>query len=387
MGTINRNPRHNFFKEALRSLMHDTDFSTDVPMSAQDIDTVIRSGLGPVFYHLLARSGVASEIDRHMKLKAADITARVLTAEQSQNIIRTIETLRINDVDVVILKGTSFALNFYPEPHLRTMGDVDLLLPPEKITASEQALVNDGFQKKEPQPGFDYDKHIHSAPLFHAERKIWIELHRSLLPTRFPSSQESPLNLDAIKMNIQQTNFGPHVVHRFRPEFELLYLANGWCFDLTRGIGPGLRRSLVDCTLLLKIADPHMDWDTVLRWSKDTLSGACLLVLLSYLVRSGVYADHRNICESLLRNQNYVTSLTLRIMHSRIEKHLVLFEAFGPVLTSRVTASLFDAMIRKNAAWKNILAIPGSILFPRREPRRYQLRYQLDRLGNAMKRK
>lgn len=367
--------------------MNDTDFSVDVPMSAQDIDAVIRSGLGPVFYHLLARSGVASEIDKQMKLKAADITARVLTAEQFRNITRTINTLRYDDIDIVILKGTSFALNYYPEPHLRTMGDVDFLLPPEKISASEQALVSDGFQKTQPQPGFDYDKHIHSAPLFHPERKIWIELHRSLLPTHFPSSQESPLNLDTIEINTQQAYLGPHVVHRFRPEFELLYLANGWCFDLTHGISPGLRRGLVDCTLLLKCAEQHMDWDTVLRWSKDTLAGACLSVLLSYLVRCGVYVDDRRICDSLHQHQDYVNSRTLGIMHRRIEKHLVFFEAFGPVFTSRVTASLFDALIRKNAAWKNLLAIPGSILFPRREPRRYQLRYQLSRLRNALKRK
>lgn len=369
--------------------MNDSDFSDEIPMSAQNIDSVINSGLGPFFNYLLTRSGIASGIDRQLKLKASDITARILTTEQFQNITAVLDSLRCNDVevDIVILKGVSFALNYYPEPHLRTMADVDLLLLPEKIDACEQALINTGFQKQQPRPGFDYDKHIHSAPLFHPERKVWIELHRRLLPGHFSSSQESPLNLDAIERNTQEFQLGPHLVHRFRPEFELLYLANGWCFDLTRAIRPGLRRGLVDCTMLLRRAESDMDWDTVLHWSKDTLAGACLYVLLSYLVRSGVYIDNKKICDSLNRQQRYVDSNTLRIMHGRIEKHLVLFQDFGPVLTSRVTASLFDALLRKNAAWKNILSIPGSILFPRREPRRFEIRYQLDRVRNVLKRK
>lgn len=365
--------------------MNGDDLSADVPISAQEINSLIDTGLGPIFYHLLARSGAASEIDKQMKLKSSDMTARVLTAEQFEGVNRVIDTLLTRDIDVVILKGTSFALNYYPEPHMRTMGDIDILLSPEKISAAEQALVDEGFQKTQGQPGFDYDKHIHSPPLFHPERKIWIELHRRLLPARFPSSQESPLNLHRAEKYIQETHVGPHVVHRFQLEFDLLYLANSWCFDLTGGLHPGLRRGLVDCTLLLKSVELHFDWDTVLRWSKDTLAGACLYVLLSYLVRCDVYLDSDQICASLHRQQNYINSRSLDIIHHRIEKHLGTFDQSGSILTTNITTSVIDALIRKNAAWKNILAIPGSILFPRREPRRFRLGYQMGRLGSVMK--
>jgi hypothetical protein len=381
MGMFKPLAKHNFFVEVLNSLAHDIDYRAHVPMSASSIDIVIASGLGPIFYHVLARSGAAIQIDRQMKLKAADITARVMSAEQFQNVERTIGVLHQNDVNIIVLKGVSFALRFYPEPHMRVMGDVDLLLPPQKIPTAEQILLADGFRKLQPRPGLNYDQHIHSAPLFHPSMKLWIELHRELMPSSFPSSQESPLNLDSIGRNIQRARVGPHTVHRFRLEFELLYLANSWCRDLTDRFDAGTRRCLVDCVLLLKAIERRdFDWDVVMRWSQGTHSGACLLVLLSYLIRSGAYIDNGNICESLMRNQKFVNRFTLRLMHNRIEKHLVLFEDFGPVLSEHVTPIVFEALLRKRPGWANVLAIPGSVLFPNRESRRFELAYQLGRI-------
>jgi|GEM_PF-2352945 len=385
MLTSRQTLRDDFFKEALRSLIADSKFSSNVSISELHIDAVVRSGLGPIFFHLLAGSGNLSEIDKQMKLKASDITARILTAEQFQNVARVIELLLSRDVDIIVLKGTSFALKYYPEPHLRTMGDIDLLLSPDKISSAEEALVNDGFEKSRTLAGVNYDEHIHSAPLFHPDRKIWIELHRRILPAHFPASQENPLNLKQLEKHLEDAQVGPQVVRRFRPEFELFYLASSWCFDLTNGVNPGLRRGLVDCALLLKSAAKRFDWDSILRWSKNTLAGASLYILLSYLVRCSVYNDGEKICNALRCQQNFVNSKSLELIHRRLEKHLVGFEEFGPLFTSNVTTSLMDALIRKNAAWKNLLAIPGSIMFPRREPRRFQLRYQLGRLGTAFK--
>ena len=74
------------------------------------------------------------------------------------------------------------------------------------------------------------------------------------------------------------------------------------------------------------------------------------------------------------------------LMHKRIEKHLVNLCAFGPMASPTTTSSLFDALIRKEAAWKNLLAVPGNILFPRREERRFELSYQISRIRSAMSR-
>ena len=41
-----------------------------------------------------------------------------------------LDSFRIQDIPVVVLKGTS-AAQYYPNPHFRTMGDIDLLVKPE----------------------------------------------------------------------------------------------------------------------------------------------------------------------------------------------------------------------------------------------------------------
>ena len=81
-----------------------------------------------------------------------------------------------------------------------------------------------------------------------------------------------------------------------------------------------------------------------------------------------------------------VTNTTLRLMHDRIDKHVVRFGEFGPLSSSLTTSFMFYALIRKRAAWKNLLAMPGNIVFPRSEPRRFEFAYQIGRLRNAVRR-
>ena len=42
------------------------------------------------------------------------------------------------------LKGTAAAM-YYPEPQLRTMGDIDAIVPMALLPAAEQLLLADGY--------------------------------------------------------------------------------------------------------------------------------------------------------------------------------------------------------------------------------------------------
>ncbi len=374
--------------EALKSLTTGSQFSADISVTAQDIDDLIRSGLGPVFYHVLNGGERLADIDNEMRLKASDITSRVLSAEQFRNIEAVMGLLQSIDVEPILLKGTSFAARYYPEPHLRIMGDVDLLLPAHRIDEAQDVLVRDGFKKSKPALGMDYEAHIHSAPLFHPDRNVWVELHRRLIPDSFPPSQESPLNLTSVDDEVIATSLGELDVRCFRTEFELVYLAAGWCFDLKNGFGnPGLQRSLFDCALALKTGGDELNWDDIIKWSNKTLLGASLYVLLSFLKRIGVFADSENRCEILGKQQDYVNALSLRLMHGRIEKHLVHFGGYGRLTSPSTTSNMFDVLIRKHAAWRNLAAVPGNILFPRREPQRFDRNYQIGRLQRVLGRR
>lgn len=49
-----------------------------------------------------------------------------------------------NNIDYVVLKGSASAF-YYPNPKLRTMGDVDFLIKESEIEKASKALIDDGF--------------------------------------------------------------------------------------------------------------------------------------------------------------------------------------------------------------------------------------------------
>lgn len=80
------------------------------------------------------------------------------------------ELLTANRIPYVILKGSASA-SYYPNPILRTMGDVDFLVNPDDFSRAQELLESIGFV-----PENDYGA-IHQA--FRREGSVW-ELHRSV---------------------------------------------------------------------------------------------------------------------------------------------------------------------------------------------------------------
>jgi len=56
-----------------------------------------------------------------------------------------IKLLDDNDIPCVILKGSA-AAQYYPKPYLRTMGDVDFLVPQDKFEAAVMLLESNGYE-------------------------------------------------------------------------------------------------------------------------------------------------------------------------------------------------------------------------------------------------
>lgn len=54
--------------------------------------------------------------------------------------------LEKNDIHPVILKGTAAAV-YYPDPEMRTMGDVDFLVPREQVEKAYAVMLADGYEQ------------------------------------------------------------------------------------------------------------------------------------------------------------------------------------------------------------------------------------------------
>lgn len=95
-------------------------------------------------------------------------------------LIQTLAALDQAGIAVRTLKGTTAAHLDYPDPSLRTFGDIDLLVPSEQFDDAVAVLADQGNTRlrSEPRPGFD--ARFSKGCTFRTPDGLEIDLHRTL---------------------------------------------------------------------------------------------------------------------------------------------------------------------------------------------------------------
>ena len=89
------------------------------------------------------------------------------------------------DMPVVLLKGTAFVAAGLSAGVGRAIGDLDILVPRDRIEEAEAALLAAGWEWVKPDPYDDayYRRWMHELPpLIHRERDRMIDVHHTILP-------------------------------------------------------------------------------------------------------------------------------------------------------------------------------------------------------------
>jgi len=85
----------------------------------------------------------------------------------------------LNDAGItpMLLKGAAtLAEDLYPDPGIRVVGDLDLLVRERDAEAADAALERAGFRLEAPLPNFDRDPH-HLPPRVHTVLRVSLDLH------------------------------------------------------------------------------------------------------------------------------------------------------------------------------------------------------------------
>jgi len=119
---------------------------------------------------ILADARAAAEQGRTAALWEAEMARRALAP---------------TGMPVVLLKGTAFVAAGLSAGQGRQIGDLDILVPRERIEEAEAALLAAGWEWVKPDPYDDayYRRWMHELPpLIHRERDRMIDVHHTILP-------------------------------------------------------------------------------------------------------------------------------------------------------------------------------------------------------------
>jgi hypothetical protein len=338
-------------------------------------------GLGPWLYRL-SRDGDSGPY--RQELMAQDLAARVECAARFDALEQLLATTPVAASDILLIKGISLCRRVYPEPQLRLMGDLDLLVPQPAQPLLEATLRELGYVQRSPQPATFYDGHHHSMPFVHLQRRIHIEVHTGLLPPGNRSAALSLFQPETLLARRLPDAFREFSTSRLAADIELAYVAAHWLSERTfHGVAV---IPVVDLGLLVARARDSLDWDQLLGTLAGTAAGVTLRVALGFLHdRLGV-ALPPGVRARLRRLSTRPGPLVDRPLHRLIERHALRGTSFGPWRTTFNTGIVWEALLVPRPAWINYLSVPWRLLFPPGQPRRYDLRTPWRRALSAWRR-
>lgn len=144
------------------------------------------TGTGPLLGHWMERGALAADADA-AALFALHLAHGRARAERTERMLdAALSALAAAGVEPIAAKGMATARTLFPEPGVRPMGDVDLVVPPAAVDAAERALAAAGFARlagdyeRRPyhadwRPPGD-DGAVHSLSLLHRDNPLALNL-------------------------------------------------------------------------------------------------------------------------------------------------------------------------------------------------------------------
>lgn len=117
------------------------------------------------------------------------------------------------DVPVVLLKGTAYAAAGLAAGVGRSIGDLDILVPRDRLGAVQQALLSAGWEwvKEDAYDDLYYRRWMHELPpLIHKDRDRMIDVHHTILPlTARPTPDAAAMIVDSVALGDGLRGSGP----------------------------------------------------------------------------------------------------------------------------------------------------------------------------------
>jgi hypothetical protein len=247
----------------------------DVPRAAH---VALRQYTGPLLWRALDGADLLDHLGAFRKRLRVEFEVRrgQVALLLPVGLAAAIEPLARAGLEPVVFKGPGLAIR-YPEPGLRPMDDIDLLLPPDQHQAGIDALTGAGWHVWRGNARHDHDTVLHHASVPH----LPVELHRGLeswrdrahgLGARELWARRTPMDCLGVAtfglpVEDELVMLAAHAAKPFHCFHRLI-----WSVDLAVAIGT---------------AGDTLDWDLVRARAHDARCATALAVGLRHAQRLG----------------------------------------------------------------------------------------------------
>jgi hypothetical protein len=145
-------------------------------------------GMAPLLYFHLKGAGVALPLPVRRELQGLYVRHRHANQVRARVLRQVLAAYQEAGIPALVLKGAALSHLVYPEPGLRPMSDLDLLVPRSEVWRAGRVLAELGFDAPLPHGGMLRHRHLPAATLRTEGLLVEVEIHHQLFSDYFDNA-------------------------------------------------------------------------------------------------------------------------------------------------------------------------------------------------------
>lgn len=333
------------------------------------LETSIAHGVAPLLYWGLGQLKQSTDCDPKIPVSAEAELAKLFRGNQSRNqrLFRVIDdivgTFESAGVPALGLKDVQLAKEVYPDPGLRPMGDIDILIHRDNYETATNCLRDLGFT---PLPSADIPytlKYAWGQHFRRASDEIWIDLQWNVVQREWDVYHEGNFDfeLERLWRGAKSMQLGTHTILVPNPEDMLFHLClhlEGHCYS----------ELILFCDIieLIRHYEHQLDWAYLIRIAKEYAAESSIyyvLLLTKHLFKTDIPEILFQELKPIYFNGNIFGPLyeNLTLLHLSLDQ--IRHAAAPPAETMKK----FEAIVRRQAlgamqVYKEIDAIASTFM-------------------------
>ncbi|UCC87654.1 MAG: nucleotidyltransferase family protein [Anaerolineales bacterium] len=142
-------------------------------------------GMAPLLYTYLNGAGVELSLSVKRKLQGLYLQHHHANRVRTRVLHDVLAAYYAAGIPALVLKGAALAHMVYPEPGLRPMSDVDILVPESDARRAQEVLADLGFRAPLPPGSILLHRHLTEATLHTESVPVMVEIHLKLFSDYF----------------------------------------------------------------------------------------------------------------------------------------------------------------------------------------------------------